>query len=132
MNPVLHQSVAESPLKEVADAFMAPVEALGKNAVQPVHAFRQAGPDRPNEKMVVVVHQAIPVHRPGVFIGRIRQQIQESQAVAPVNENSPTLVAAGVGVVGRPRVGNSELTGHTGIVLPEWTKTRKKMLKYKM
>jgi hypothetical protein len=85
----------ESPLEEVPDADVPPVEALCVEAVQPLHADRQLGLRRLDEQVKVVVEERPRVQPPGMSPDDVLQAAYPPMAVGVVLDDRALLDAAG-------------------------------------
>jgi hypothetical protein len=91
----------EAPLKEVAGACVAPVEAHRVDAVQALHPAREFRLRRLDEQVEVVVEQVPAVQRPAEPSRHVHEQLEPRLAVAIVENDRPLLDAAARHVVVR-------------------------------
>jgi hypothetical protein len=77
----------EAVLKEVADTFVPPVEALRVHAVELVEAFREPIELRFDNEVVVIAHQAIGVTAPSPLLTNASHRLVERNAIGVVDKD---------------------------------------------
>ena len=88
----------------MATAGVAPVEAHGVDAVQPLHPARELGLRRLDEEVEVVVEQVPRVHLPAETPFDVEEEVEPRGTVEIVEHDRPLLDATGDDVVpGRAR-----------------------------
>ena len=103
----------EAGAEEVAEALVTAVEALGVDAVEPLHAGGEVGAGGVDDEVVVRVHEAEGVAAPAVALDRLGQQLEEEHAVVVVLEQE----------LGEHRVGG-DVEEPVGQQSPEQTRHR--------
>ena len=96
----------------MADAVVAPVEALRVQPVELSHCERQIRERRLHREVVVVAHEAVRVQDERVALDDLRDDVDERRAVSVVADNRPACVAARDHVVERAGIGDAGRTGH--------------------
>jgi len=89
----------EAPLKQMANAVVAGVEALRVDPREPVHSLREPRQPRLDDQVNVVAHQAVGVQAPAEAANRLVEELHERRTVDVVPEDQPSLDAAAGDVV---------------------------------
>jgi hypothetical protein len=100
---------------QVADAAVAPVEALGIYAVQLAHAQRKVGIGGFEQQVVMVAHQAIGMADPAEAADDLTEHLQKQAAVFVVEIDVLPGIASGGDVVERTGEFESERAAITKI-----------------
>jgi hypothetical protein len=88
----LHQATAVTPLEQVPDTAVAPVERLRVGAVEPRHPAREIRPWRLEDEVIVVDHQAVGQARPVAEALHAPADGDELRAIAVVLEDPVAIV----------------------------------------
>jgi hypothetical protein len=83
----LDENAAESTVEEMAFVPVPPVEPLGIDTVEPLHADRNVALWCLDEKMEVIRHQAIGMAPPLVPLDHVLEDLLEAEPIAHVGEN---------------------------------------------
>jgi hypothetical protein len=98
--------------KDVAEEFVAVVEANGVGAEKPAHAFDQVRFRRLRHQVKMISHETVGVHLPAGFLAGFSQRFEEIMPVNVVEKDILAPIAAAHQVVNRTRKLNSKLAGH--------------------
>jgi len=87
----------------MAYSMMSAVEALGVNAIQVAHAFREVGFRRFDNEMIVIAHQTVGVAYPVESLANLTEYIQPRYAIlireidvfAPITTGGDVIERAG-------------------------------------
>jgi hypothetical protein len=98
--------------KEVAEVFVATIEARCVRAEQPLHARDQVGAVRLDNEMKVIAHEAIGMDLPCGLGAGLAQSFEESFAILVIAENIFTPIAATHDMINRAFVLHPQLSSH--------------------
>jgi hypothetical protein len=95
----LDRAGVEAGAEEVAVTAVPLVDALGVDAVQPLHSVGEVGPRAADDEVVVRAHEAVGVAVPAVAVDRLGQDLEEEETVVVVQEEELREDGAGADVV---------------------------------
>jgi hypothetical protein len=83
----LNKNTPKSPVEEMAFVSVPPVEPLGVDTVEPLHAGRNIPVWCLDEKVEMVRHQAMGMTSPFVPLDHVLEDLLEPEAIADVGED---------------------------------------------
>ena len=84
-----------APLKQMANALMTTVKALGIAAIQPLHPDPEIGFRRFDKQVIMVTHQAIGVALPPLLVDLASQALKKGLAVLSLETDILLGIASG-------------------------------------
>jgi hypothetical protein len=87
MGVALDENTAESAVEEMALEAVSPIEPLGVDTVESLHADRDIALRCFDEEMEVIRHQAIGMASPFVSLDHVLEDLLESEPIAHIGKN---------------------------------------------
>jgi hypothetical protein len=112
MGILLHENRLIAALKYVPGSSVSAVEFLGVYAIQLTHSFGKVSVRSLNEKVVVIVHEAVRVTNPIIALHKIPEDGEKCLPVNIIEEDRSPPISSCCQMIKRSRKLDSQWSGH--------------------